>query len=144
MLANTQSTPLAALPKKVSGAFLMPWLDDVPTVLYQLMPGIAAGKAAGDVITGQVNPSGKLTVSFPASMDATWLGSPKLNPQQYVTTLDIFPLHNIELYRRRGLELESFCKRHYTWGTGIGVLTGVFKKTRPGRTSISLAVYWPL
>ena len=67
---------------RVSGAFAMPWLDNVAAVLYQLMPGQAAGIAAAKAITGQINPQGKLPVSFPPSIDDTWLGTP-LNPAQY-------------------------------------------------------------
>ena len=80
-------TVAAANPKTIvvarcSGAFLMPWLDDVQAVVYQTIPGQAAGPAAASTILGEINPSGKLTVSFPSSMNETWLGSPQLNPAQ--------------------------------------------------------------
>jgi hypothetical protein len=35
-----------------------------------------------NIIFGDVNPSGKLPVSFPNNMSDTWLGNP-VNPQQY-------------------------------------------------------------
>ena len=67
---------------RCSGAFTMPWLGQVASVLYQLMPGQAGGVAAAKAIAGRVNPQGKLPVSFPTSIDETWLGTP-LNPAQY-------------------------------------------------------------
>ena len=45
------------------------------------------GPAAAAAILGEINPSGKLTLSFPASMDQTWLGNPSLNPAQYPGTV---------------------------------------------------------
>eukprot|EP01043_Picozoa_sp_COSAG02_P065304 COSAG02_NODE_9811_length_2103_cov_1.258483_1_plen_332_part_10 len=67
---------------RCSGAFAMPWLDKISSVLYQLMPGQAGGEAAAKAIVGTINPSGKLPISMPVSIDSTWLGTP-LNPHQY-------------------------------------------------------------
>ena len=49
--------------------------------------GQAGGVAAGGAILGTINPSGKLPVSFPTSIDETWLGNPRLNPAQYPGTV---------------------------------------------------------
>ena len=61
------------------------------TILFivrrQTIPGQAAGPAAAAAILGENNPSGKLTLSFPSSMNETWLGSPRLNPAQYPGTV---------------------------------------------------------
>jgi beta-glucosidase len=43
----------------------MPWLDKVKAVLYMGLPGQAGGEAALDVLTGAVNPSGKLAETWP-------------------------------------------------------------------------------
>jgi beta-glucosidase len=67
---------------RCSGAFAMPWLDSISSVLYQLMPGQAGGEAAAKAIVGAINPAGKLPISMPTSIDSTWLGTP-LNPAQY-------------------------------------------------------------
>jgi len=43
----------------------MPWLDDVPAVLEAFYPGMEGGNAIARILLGQVNPSGKLPVTFP-------------------------------------------------------------------------------
>jgi beta-glucosidase len=46
----------------------MPWLDDVGAVLEAYLGGQAGGAAVADVLTGRVNPSGRLPESFPACL----------------------------------------------------------------------------
>ncbi len=43
----------------------MPWLGEVKAVLTMLLAGQAGGLAAVDLLTGKVNPSGKLAASYP-------------------------------------------------------------------------------
>jgi beta-glucosidase len=79
--ANPNTIVVARCP----GACLMPWKAAVPSILFQLMPGQEAGNALANALFGAVNPSGKLPVSFPGSMNDTWLGNP-VNPLQYPGT----------------------------------------------------------
>lgn len=43
----------------------IPWLDEVKAVLTMLLAGQAGGLAIVDLLTGRVNPSGKLALSYP-------------------------------------------------------------------------------
>ena len=50
------------------GAQVMPWLGSVSAVLEAWYPGIAGGQAIANILFGTVNPSGKLPITFPASV----------------------------------------------------------------------------
>ena len=47
----------------------MPWLDRVNAVLEMYLAGQASGGAAADLLTGRINPSGKLAESFPLKLE---------------------------------------------------------------------------
>jgi beta-glucosidase len=47
----------------------MPWLSKVKAVLNMYLPGQAGGQAAAELLTGLVNPSGKLAESYPLVYD---------------------------------------------------------------------------
>jgi len=50
---------------ETGGPVLMPWIDKVSAVLEAWYPGIRGGEAIAGILFGEVNPSGKLPVSFP-------------------------------------------------------------------------------
>jgi beta-glucosidase len=58
---------------------LMPWLSQVAGVVEAWYPGEEDGNAIAPVLFGDVNPSGKLPITFPASETAV----PANTPQQY-------------------------------------------------------------
>lgn len=47
------------------------WLDRIPAVLECWYGGISAGDAVADILTGKVNPSGRLPFSWPVSNEAS-------------------------------------------------------------------------
>lgn len=53
----------------ISGnAYAMPWLQKVPAILHISYLGTMGGASIADVISGKVNPSGKLPYSFPVKL----------------------------------------------------------------------------
>lgn len=49
----------------------MPWIDSAAAVLQAYLPGMEGGNAITRVLLGEVNPSGKLTVTYPRRLEDT-------------------------------------------------------------------------
>ncbi len=49
----------------------MPWVDDVSAILEGYLGGQAGAGALADILTGRVNPSGKLAETFPRKLEDT-------------------------------------------------------------------------
>ena len=65
--AVAAANPRTVVVLETGSAVLMPWLPSVNAVLETWYPGAQAGTSLVDVLSGRVNPSGKLPVTFPAS-----------------------------------------------------------------------------
>ena len=74
-LPNQQDALIAAIaaaqPRTVAvmetgGPVLMPWIKAVPAVVQAWYPGQRGGEALAAILTGRVNPSGRLPITFPA------------------------------------------------------------------------------
>ena len=77
--AVARANPHTVVVLDTGGPVLMPWLGQVPSVLEAWYPGEADGNAIAAVLFGQVNPGGKLPITFPASGAAV----PANTPAQY-------------------------------------------------------------
>jgi len=72
--ANPHTVVVAATP----GSLLMPWRDQVASILVTFMPGEQNGNAIADVLFGDTNPSGKLPLTLDSSENQT-----AMTPRQY-------------------------------------------------------------
>jgi beta-glucosidase len=65
--AVAATNPRTVVVLNTGGAVLMPWIDRVAGVIEAWYPGQESGKAIAAVLFGDVNPSGRLPVTFPRS-----------------------------------------------------------------------------
>ncbi|RZJ10435.1 MAG: beta-glucosidase [Rubrivivax sp.] len=67
--AVAKANPNTIVVVESNGAILMPWQKDVKGILAAFYPGARGGEAIARLLTGTVNPSGRLPITFPASVD---------------------------------------------------------------------------
>jgi beta-glucosidase len=63
--AVVSANPRTVVVLETGGAVFMPWIDKVPAALQAWYPGTSGGEAIANLLFGQVNPSGRLPVTFP-------------------------------------------------------------------------------
>ena len=84
--AVAKANPKTIVVVESGGAVFMPWAKQVPAILEAFYPGIRGGPAIARIVTGKVNPSGHLPISFPASLkqlahpELPGLGQPNETP----------------------------------------------------------------
>lgn len=67
--AVSEANPNTIVVLATAGTVTMPWLDNVKAVVQTYFGGQQQGKALARVLWGDVNPSGKLTITYPTSED---------------------------------------------------------------------------
>jgi beta-glucosidase len=65
--AVAAANPHTIVVLETSGPVLMPWIDRVSAVLEAWYPGIRGSQAIANLLFGEVNPSGRLPLTFPRS-----------------------------------------------------------------------------
>jgi beta-glucosidase len=110
-------------------AIIMPWADRVKAIVEGWLGGQAGGGAIADVLTGAVNPSGKLSETFPKSIYET-------------PTFPHFPARNRQASYGEGLFIGY---RHYDtkqleprfpFGFGLSYTTFAYTGIKASATSI--------
>lgn len=66
--ALAQANPRTIVVNVSGNAVAMPWVDKVPAIVQAWYLGSEAGNSIADVLTGRVNPSGKLPFTFPVHL----------------------------------------------------------------------------
>jgi beta-glucosidase len=67
--AVAQANPRTVVVLHTSNPVSMPWLDEVGAAIEAFYPGQEAGSSIARLLFGDVNPSGKLAMTFPANED---------------------------------------------------------------------------
>src|SRR5260221_2337027 len=67
--AVAKANPKTIVVVESGGAVFMPWAARVTSILEAFYPGIRGGSAIARILTGKINPSGHLPITFPASSD---------------------------------------------------------------------------
>ena len=97
--------------------------DHVPAILQAWFPGVQAGAALVRVLFGDVNPSGKLTVSMPRSVGQEPLYYDALNTGRPVDGVDLTrpPTNNREKYHSRYVDEQNTAL--FPFGYGLSYTT---------------------
>jgi beta-glucosidase len=125
-------------------AVALPWLDNVSALIQAWFPGQEAGNAIADIISGAVNPSGHLPISWPKRIeDAPAHGNfPGTRDEtgQLTVKYEEGVFVGYRHYDRIAAE-----KIHFPFGFGLSYTTFSFTKARveqpsPGKFSTSLVI----
>ena len=101
------------------------WRDDVEAILMAWYPGMEGGTAIADILFGDVNPSGKLPITFPKSMDQLYeFGSGQ-------SSIEYGYYHDYRYFDKEGLDPQ------YPFGYGLSYTDFEYSKLRLAETTIS-------
>jgi beta-glucosidase len=64
----------------IAGPVRMPWVDSVQAIVCAFLPGQEDGNAIASVLFGDVNPSGKLPITFPVKESDLAINTPRQYP----------------------------------------------------------------
>ena len=122
-----QANPKTIVVLQTGNAVDMPWRNKVNAIVEAWYPGEAGGQAIAEVLTGAVNPSGRLPVSFVSSVTQTphpelpGFGKPPMLPDStFIPNKDTFPVdyHEGAEIGYRWLAKKDL-KPNYAFGHGL-------------------------
>ncbi len=124
----------------VSGnAVAMPWVKKVPAIVQTWYLGSEAGNGIADVLTGAVNPSGKLPMSFPVALND--VGAHKYGTYPGTKRTDGSGIYDV-YYKEgifvgyRGLEHDGV-KPLFAFGHGLSYTTFAYGKPTIDKTTVA-------
>ena len=86
IMALAKANPNLIVVNISGNAVAMPWKDEVPAIIQAWFLGSEAGNSLASILTGEINPSGKLPFTFPASLED--VGAHKLGEYPGVKRMD--------------------------------------------------------
>ncbi len=119
---------------RTGSPMLLPWVDSVPAVLEAWYPGEEDGNAVAAVLFGDVNPSGKLPITFPKNLADLPANTPDQYPGvndtvQYTEGLFVGYRH----YDEKGIE------PLFPFGFGLSYTTFAYKNLAVSPERVSFA-----
>lgn len=106
------------------------WKDDVSSIVQAWYPGQEQGNAIADVLFGDVNPSGKLPVTFPVDEDST----PVASEEQYPGIDEVTKYTEDIFVGYRGFEEEGI-EAAFSFGHGLSYTDFSYKNLKTKITS---------
>lgn len=109
----------------------LPWADQVRAILYMGMSGQAGGQAAYNLLTGRVNPCGKLTESWPITYED-------------VISKETFGKRNVEY--REGIYVgyryydKAGKKVRYPFGYGLSYTTFLYEEMKIKENTVTVKI----
>jgi beta-glucosidase len=113
------------------------WANHVPAILEAWFPGVQAGPALERVLFGDVNPSGKLTVSLPRSVGQEPLYYDTLNTGRPAGSVDLTrpPTNPGEKYHSRYVDEQNTAL--FPFGYGLSYTTFSYSPLKVSATRLS-------
>lgn len=130
--AIVAANPHTVVVLKTGSAILMPWLDKAGAILEAWYPGEEDGNAVAAVLFGDVNPSGKLPITFPEKL----VDLPANTPEQYPGVGGAAQYSEGVFVGYRHFDAQKI-KPLFPFGYGLSYTTFVYKNLVIGRPNIS-------
>jgi beta-glucosidase len=131
--AVAAANPRTIVVLKSGSPMLLPWLGDVPALLEAWYPGEEDGNAVAAILFGDVNPSGKLPITFPKSLADT----PAHTPEQWPGVDQTAHYTEGILVGYRYYDAQNIAPV-FPFGFGLSYTTFAFKNLRVAPAAIAL------
>jgi beta-glucosidase len=135
IVAVAAANPHTVVVLKTGSAVFMPWVDKVPAILEAWYPGEEDGKAVAAILFGDVDPSGKLPITFPKRL----ADLPANTPEQYPGVEDVAHYSEGVFVGYRHFDVENI-EPLFPFGYGLSYTTFAYKNLSISAKNISTAV----